>query len=188
MEVTRTNKMTGRETVMDIPNLTERELLDWAEGNDPIQYKLAHLTAGEREFIMTGITPTEWDNMWSDQVTEELERDAEREAKLKNDLRKRAALEKEVVKGFYAAEQVNVSLTKLNESGAEVHPEDIVTRMEFHPSGRLLTIQFEFKKLTHMNQNVYMSEDEVERDAQGYFEEVDKVVSALTEYINGTMR
>lgn len=45
---------------MDIPQLTLFELQNYETGRAPIQVALRHLSADEREFIMTGITPEEW--------------------------------------------------------------------------------------------------------------------------------
>lgn len=44
---------------MDIP-VTPGQLHEYLNSSEPIQVTLTHLTADQREFIMTGITPEEW--------------------------------------------------------------------------------------------------------------------------------
>jgi hypothetical protein len=40
-------------------DVTEEQLAAW-RGGQLIQEAMPHLSADEREFIMTGVTPTEW--------------------------------------------------------------------------------------------------------------------------------
>ena len=49
---------------MDI-DVTDEQLQDWREGT-AIQDAMPHLTPDEREFIKTGITPKEWEEMFGD--------------------------------------------------------------------------------------------------------------------------
>lgn len=44
---------------MNIP-VTEEQLDDWVTNGIPIQDAMPELTDDQREFIMTGITPDEW--------------------------------------------------------------------------------------------------------------------------------
>lgn len=60
MIITRRSPFSGKENTMDIPQLTLFELQNYETGRAPIQVALRHLSADEREFIMTGITPEEW--------------------------------------------------------------------------------------------------------------------------------
>lgn len=66
MIVTRKSELTGRYNSMDIP-LSEEEfdrcLNNWKNGM-LIQNAFPMLNADQREFIMTGITPKDWDSMW----------------------------------------------------------------------------------------------------------------------------
>jgi hypothetical protein len=39
-------------------------MASWGQG-ELVQNAMPHLSADEREFIMTGITPTEWDEMFN---------------------------------------------------------------------------------------------------------------------------
>ena len=56
--IERTSPFTGRVNEMEI-NLDPRDYLAWKNGAD-IQKVLPYLTADEREFIKTGITPGDW--------------------------------------------------------------------------------------------------------------------------------
>ena len=59
MKITRTSVVSGVTRTQDIP-VKQEELDSWANGS-LIQVAMPHITADEREFIMTGITPEEWD-------------------------------------------------------------------------------------------------------------------------------
>ena len=68
MKVTKIS-INGRQGTMDI-NITEKQLAmlkdpdrRWKYGH--IQDMLPHLSGGEREFLMTGITPEEWAEIFS---------------------------------------------------------------------------------------------------------------------------
>jgi hypothetical protein len=62
--IKRTSPFSGKEHVMDI-NVTEKQLMRWRAG-EKIQDAMSNLTADEREFIMTGITPSEWKETFRD--------------------------------------------------------------------------------------------------------------------------
>jgi hypothetical protein len=59
MKITRKSPFTGVEHTMDLP-VTDGQLACWYAG-DSIQDAMPHLTADQREFIVTGITGDEWD-------------------------------------------------------------------------------------------------------------------------------
>jgi hypothetical protein len=61
MLVKRTSRISGKPTTMEI-DITVKQLLEWDNGA-LIQDAMPHLTPDEREFIKTGITPDEWNNM-----------------------------------------------------------------------------------------------------------------------------
>jgi len=63
MQITRTSRLTGKTSVMDL-NLTQAELDAWVDGM-LIQDAMPQLSAEEREFLMTGITPAEWDSVFA---------------------------------------------------------------------------------------------------------------------------
>ena len=59
MKIRRTSIITGASHTMDI-NVTLEQIAEWERGA-LIQDAMPHLSIGEREFIMTGITPEEWE-------------------------------------------------------------------------------------------------------------------------------
>lgn len=69
MEITRTSQLTGQTSTMELPVTTE-QISRWKEG-ELIQVAMPHLSASQREFIQTGITPEEWDKFFPDEDEEE---------------------------------------------------------------------------------------------------------------------
>jgi hypothetical protein len=59
MKISRRSPFSGQVNVMDVP-VTEQELARIEDG-EMIQSVVPHLCADHREFLMSGITPTEWD-------------------------------------------------------------------------------------------------------------------------------
>ena len=59
MLITRISAISNEKNTMDI-DIDSYQLKKWQNGG-LIQDVMPHLTADEREFIMTGITPAEWD-------------------------------------------------------------------------------------------------------------------------------
>lgn len=57
--IERVSIFSGKANVIDLP-VTEEQLERW-EGGELIQNVFPNLTPDQREFLMTGITPTEWD-------------------------------------------------------------------------------------------------------------------------------
>jgi len=62
MKITRVSSFTGIERTWDIP--VSQEQLDRWENGELIQNAMPELTEDEREFIMTGVTPEEWENVF----------------------------------------------------------------------------------------------------------------------------
>lgn len=58
--------LSGVERTMNI-DVTFEQLHQWEVEGQPIQRVMPHLTAAEREFIMTGITDEEWQQMCPDE-------------------------------------------------------------------------------------------------------------------------
>lgn len=58
MKITRTSVITGITRTLEI-DVEPHEYGAWERGQ-LIQYAMPHLTASEREFIMTGVTDDEW--------------------------------------------------------------------------------------------------------------------------------
>lgn len=59
MLIIRTSPFSQEQNSKEI-NITEEQLKRWENG-ELIQVVCPHLSADDREFIMTGITPEEWD-------------------------------------------------------------------------------------------------------------------------------
>ena len=59
MKITRKSPFSGKEHTMDL-DVTEEQLIRW-KGGQLIQNVFPHLSPDEREFLMTGITPQEWE-------------------------------------------------------------------------------------------------------------------------------
>ena len=59
MIIKRVSAISGKTHEMDIP-VTQEQLDAWINGA-LIQHAMPRLSANQREFIMTGITPEEWD-------------------------------------------------------------------------------------------------------------------------------
>lgn len=62
MLITRRSQLTGKIHSRDIP-CTDDQLADWQSGT-LIQHAMPNLSPEEREFIITGILPEEWDKLF----------------------------------------------------------------------------------------------------------------------------
>lgn len=71
MIVIRVDPFTQKEHSQEI-NVTEQQLDQWRGGRN-IQDVMRHLTDDEREFIMTGIMPDSWEEIFKGQEDEDLE-------------------------------------------------------------------------------------------------------------------
>ena len=63
MLITKTSPFSNKTNVMEI-DVTQEQIALWESGT-LIQNAMPHLTPDEREFIMTGITPEEWDSAFN---------------------------------------------------------------------------------------------------------------------------
>ena len=63
MKITKTSPFSGNTNVMEI-DVTQEQIALWQSGT-LIQNAMPNLSADEREFIMTGITPAEWDSAFN---------------------------------------------------------------------------------------------------------------------------
>ena len=63
MKITRTSRLTGKTSVMYL-DITKEQLFSWVDGQ-LIQDAMPQLSAEEREFMMTGITPAEWNEAFA---------------------------------------------------------------------------------------------------------------------------
>jgi len=59
ISITRRSPLTGKTNTMSL-DISEGALLAW-KGGMMIQDAMPNLSADEREFVMTGITPYEWE-------------------------------------------------------------------------------------------------------------------------------
>jgi vacuolar-type H+-ATPase catalytic subunit A/Vma1 len=64
MKIARTSPVTGKVNTMEI-DVTQAQLDEYYDGMGLIQEILPNLTAEEREFIKTGITPDEFDAIFA---------------------------------------------------------------------------------------------------------------------------
>lgn len=74
MQITRTSMLTGITRTVDMP-VTLEQLQQYEMGEQPIQRLMPNLDDNQREFIMTGITEDEWDNLFSNQEDYDLDDD-----------------------------------------------------------------------------------------------------------------
>ena len=65
MLISRKSQLTGKTRIWDI-DVTDAQMGLWMSGGRLIQDAMPHLTDDEREFIMTGITPDEWDEAFGE--------------------------------------------------------------------------------------------------------------------------
>ncbi len=72
MIVTKTSQITGKQTSMELPISLSR-MLEWESSGALIQNFFPELTDDQREFLLTGITPEEWDAAFpeEDELSEE---------------------------------------------------------------------------------------------------------------------
>ncbi len=69
MTVKRTSPFTGQTNTREIP-VTQKQIDAW-RGGVLIQDAMPNISAGDREFIKTGITPEEWDDLFGGDDEEE---------------------------------------------------------------------------------------------------------------------
>jgi len=63
MKVTKVSNLTGKEHTLELP-VTEEQLREYYENKAHIQNVFPNLSREEREFIKTGITPEEWQEIF----------------------------------------------------------------------------------------------------------------------------
>ena len=64
MLITNISPITGKETTLDL-DVTESQLIQWQNGA-LIQNVMPYLTADEREFLISGMAPGEFDTMFNE--------------------------------------------------------------------------------------------------------------------------
>jgi hypothetical protein len=63
VRITKTSMLSGLQSSMDLP-VRQGHIDHWL-GGALIQDAMPHLDADQREFLMTGITPAEWNEMFA---------------------------------------------------------------------------------------------------------------------------
>ena len=66
MYITKRSMLTGHEHTMDL-NVTIQQIKDWEEGT-LIQDAMPNLNSIEREFIISGVTETEWNRFMKEEL------------------------------------------------------------------------------------------------------------------------
>ncbi len=66
LRVMRRSEVTGKDNTMVLP-ITEQQVLDWLFGR-LIQDVMPDLTAGQREFLISGCTPEEWAKIVGEEI------------------------------------------------------------------------------------------------------------------------
>ena len=69
MQITRTSMISGNTNTMEL-NVTQEQLTAWKSGVH-IQVAMPQLNAEEREFVKTGMTPTEWNELFGEEEDDE---------------------------------------------------------------------------------------------------------------------
>ena len=69
MQITRTSMISGNTNTMEL-NVTQEQLTAWESGVH-IQVAMPQLNAEEREFVKTGMTPTEWEELFGEEEDED---------------------------------------------------------------------------------------------------------------------
>lgn len=64
MKITRTSQVSGVTRTLDL-DVTEAQLAVYNEGRTPLQDCFPHLSSDDREFIKTGITAEEWEQLFN---------------------------------------------------------------------------------------------------------------------------
>jgi hypothetical protein len=65
MLIERVSPLTGKKNTMRIP-VTQEEIDYWHVSGRSVQSVFPDLTADQREFLMTGLTPEDWDEMFNE--------------------------------------------------------------------------------------------------------------------------
>lgn len=71
MKITRKNPLSGKEISRYLP-ITDAQLDLWQKGGYTIQRAVPHLTPDEREFVLTGLTPQDWNSIFSGSYLEDV--------------------------------------------------------------------------------------------------------------------
>lgn len=64
MQITKASRISGTVSTMEL-DITSEQLTRIEAGIELIQNIVPHLSSDEREFLITGITPQEWDKLFN---------------------------------------------------------------------------------------------------------------------------
>ena len=64
MQITKASRISGTVSTMEL-DITSEQLARIEAGIELIQNIVPHLSSDEREFLITGITPQEWDKLFN---------------------------------------------------------------------------------------------------------------------------
>ena len=68
--IRRVDPLTGKTNSMDLPISYDR-YVEWNTGDELIQNALPELDADQREFLITGMVPETWNNVFKEQTEEQ---------------------------------------------------------------------------------------------------------------------
>lgn len=71
MKIIRQSTLTGNTRTLDI-DVTQEQIDKWQSGSY-IQDAMPHLSADDREFLISGITPDEWNKVFPEEEEDEVE-------------------------------------------------------------------------------------------------------------------
>jgi len=69
MKITRKSTITGIQRTFDIP-VNPEDYMSWQAGYGNIQDLMPYLSDDHREFILSGITPEEWESAFLEDINE----------------------------------------------------------------------------------------------------------------------
>ena len=69
MKITKTSMISGKTNSMEI-DVSFDQYQSWIDG-ELLQVAMPHLSADEREFIKTGMTPSEWEELFGEEEEED---------------------------------------------------------------------------------------------------------------------
>lgn len=61
---------TGHEAEMEFPDGIEARIAEWQRSGKMVQDAFPDLSAAQREFLLSGSTPEEWDELWKEEDDE----------------------------------------------------------------------------------------------------------------------
>ena len=65
MKITRKSRYSGIERTIDLP-VTQEQIDSWRYDGVLVQDAMPHLSVDDREFIQTGIIPSEWEEIFGE--------------------------------------------------------------------------------------------------------------------------